>query len=677
MRANKSELPRGHVKRTQHTCVTLFPILLIAVMLLMCGSARSIAHDLTNPMTDRWGADTPTAGMMPDIYLLPDQITRPIDLTGHIHWYRDPQHQMTFADIKALPATAMHQTASLPSFGNTDDVIWYRADFRAPVDQTGQIYLHIEPTYMNNVDVSLYQGSGENPVWTAHLGDHVPASLRPIGGRLQLAPMPVLTSGDYTLLVRVHTNGANFLELKLWPSRSLITSITNRDVVSNIFLGIILALGLTYGVLGLLVRDGAVSLYGLWVLTVGGTIAIVKGIVFSTFNSEIPWLNDVILGQTNIVSQAVTVFLWLYLLEFKQKSPIIYRLGCAYGAFFLVFLIGPANDMYIFFGRYVVPTHSLFMALMCLVLLKRTLSDPRNLVLWGYLIVLLIPSTAAIMLQLAQAAFIPITEFRIQLHQITLLFHIIGMGIMMTIRLKHYDEERLTASANALETNQLVEDQSNLISMLSHEFRTPLAVIQRSSEMLMLRLKENPDAHERLNRIQSQARKLARLVDIFLNRRGIGSTDDLSLALGIVELEPFLRDFANQTSRENAAVRFNTETTTPIEADIDETLISLAMANLVETIRRFARGAPIDIFLQRTRGQTAEISIICMGPQLDDIDQDFIENALDPASSGVTGPGNALGLNISQRICGAHGGEIVFCPQTQNGIVFTMRLPTP
>jgi signal transduction histidine kinase len=432
---------------------------------------------------------------------------------------------------------------------------------------------------------------------------------------------------------------------------------------------------MAYLALGLIARDRVVILYSLWVVAIGVTSAVVNGVILSEVQPEIPWLNDFLLGTSNIITYGVTVFLWLYIIDAKKKYPLAYKLCCAYGFLILAFAAGSTTDLYTVFGTYIVPSHSVFMAIMCAILVKRTFEDFHNPRHWVFLVFLAIPTGAAIMVQLALSGVIEATRLRLELHSFTLMFHLVGMGVIMTVRLSRMDKERVTVVRKAEETTSLVEEQRKLISMLSHEFRTPLAVIQRSSEMLMLRLANHKDdLLERLQRIQLQAQKLARLVDIFLTKDGI-DTRELSLARRTVPINRFLQEFAAQTTREGAEVQVIFSRTTGVEVFIDETLMGLAITNLVETSRRFAHGAPIYINVHRPSGMLVEISIPCHGEELVEDEITMISDALFRRDMETQSLRRALGLHISQRIVDAHGGTITLRQNNERSIELCLLLP--
>lgn len=649
--------PRMSSFRTQVAMITALLIAFIASVL--CPPAQ---------------ADEETT-QVPKILELSSFLPAPIDVTQHLRWFVDRSHGLTFDDIANLPGDAFIKDKAIPSFGYSRDVIWYRLDMTVFDKLTTHPLVEFNPTYLNFIDVAIYADGTRKPIWQSHLGDHVPASQRPFAGTTHVTDLPSLEAGNYRMYIRVQSNSTSFIQVKFWPPTNLITSLTFRNVATNVFFGLIITLGLAYLTLGSIAHDRIVVLYGVWVISVGSVIAIVNGVVLSDIKPETPWLNDFLLGNINIISHATTAYLWLHIADVRKRHPLIFKICCGYVALILVFMGGATNNLYTIFGTYLVPSHSLFMALMCAYLLRLLIDDLRNLQLWAYLTFLVIPTGPAILLQLSHTGLIDITPLRLGLHQFTTLFHIVGMGVLMGFRLARMDRERISISLKAKETTTLVEEQRNLISMLSHEFRTPLAVIQRSAEMLMLRLREsNGDVQDRLQRIQLQAQKLARLVDIFLSKDGM---DDqaFSLAREVVQLKPFMDEFVAHTSRDDAEILVTSNVPETLESYIDPTLIGLAITNLIETARRFAHGEPIQIKLHHQSQWLAEIAIPCSGPELDDEEIRLIGNALFRHDVETQSMRSALGLHISQRIVDAHGGSIKLRDHGMTGIELCLLLP--
>ena len=135
-----------------------------------------------------------------------------------------------------------------------------------------------------------------------------------------------------------------------------------------------------------------------------------------------------------------------------------------------------------------------------------------------------------------------------------------------------------------------------------------------------------------------------------------------------------MQEFVANTTREDAKILVNEDNTQDLEVFIDETLIGLAITNLIETSRRFAHGRPIQIELHRHSNLLVEIAIPCKGEGLDDDEIRLIGDALFRREMEAKSLRNALGLHISQRIVDAHGGSIKLRDRGDNGIELCLLL---
>lgn len=648
----------------------------IMMMLLMVLVTLSIAQPALSAHPQMTAQEAPSSDVVDDRLILTGDVTSPVDLTNHVASFIDTSRALELGDILALPesAFAQAQAKAIPSFGYTSDIVWHRVRLSIEQPLSNHALLEITPSYLNFIDVFLLRAGESTPFEEFNLGDHIPSSERTYGGRTHVASLPLLEPGDYDMYVRIQSNSANWITMNIWPAKALISSLSFRNLAINFFFGFCLTLGLAYLTLGLIARDKAVVLYGIWVLAIGTVTSLINGIALSELRPEIPWMNDVLIGITNVATYGMAIFLWLYIIEAKKHFPTFHKICCVYGFCILAFAVGTTSDFYTVFGSYIVPSHALFMAVMCVILIMRAFGDNRKpLDLW-YLVVLAIPTAGGIIIQLALSGVIDATPMRMQIHQFTLVLHLVGAGILMTVRLASMDKERVLVSLKAEETTTLVAEQRKLISMLSHEFRTPLAVIQRSSEMLMLQLaNRKDDALERLQRIQLQARKLARLVDIFLTKDGIDS-QEMSLDRELVSVDRFLQDFAAQTTREGAGVAVVCHNTGQDEILIDKTLMGLAITNLIETSRRFSPGSPITIDVRQQSDMLIEISIPCQGEGLEEDDIILIRDALITRSMEANSMRRALGLHVSKRIVEAHGGSIVLRKHSTKNIELCLLL---
>src|SRR5262249_41707795 len=140
--------------------------------------------------------------------------------------------------------------------------------------------------------------------------------------------------------------------------------------------------------------------------------------------------------------------------------------------------------------------------------------------------------------------------------------HCLTVGFDIT-QLKQAEAELLKTLAREKELGRL---KSNFVSMVSHEFRTPLAIIQSSAEILrdyFTQLK-GTERDEQLASIVKNTRRMAEMMEeiLVLSRLDAGR---MEFAPKPIELGSFLRRIVDE-------VTFATEGRCPIELETSEPL---------------------------------------------------------------------------------------------------------
>src|SRR5262249_27323483 len=121
--------------------------------------------------------------------------------------------------------------------------------------------------------------------------------------------------------------------------------------------------------------------------------------------------------------------------------------------------------------------------------------------------------------------------------------HILGFGIDVT--------ERKLAEAKLLRTlakeKELGRLRSHFVSMLSHEFRTPLGIIQSSAEILEDYL-EHLEPAERQDHLQSIRKNTRRMAELMEEALLLGSLDagKMEFKPGPVELRTFVQNLVEE-----------------------------------------------------------------------------------------------------------------------------------
>src|SRR5215510_14214702 len=227
---------------------------------------------------------------------------------------------------------------------------------------------------------------------------------------------------------------------------------------------------------------------------------------------------------------------------------------------------------------------------------------------------------------------------------------------------------------------RVAEMKSNFVSSVSHDLKTPLALIQLFAETLELgRLKNTERAHEYYRIINSEARKLTRLINNLLDFSKIEAGLRLYKRepMDLTELTRRVLDSLDSQFRHNQFSVTLRAPQTPIPVKLDAEAAEQALENLLSNAMKYSpehREIAVEVGTLdgfgvvhvRDRG-------IGIPPRLQrKIFQKFYRVQTDAG----TGPqGTGLGLAIVDHVMRAHGGFVRVDSEAGRGSTFTLHFP--
>ena len=221
-----------------------------------------------------------------------------------------------------------------------------------------------------------------------------------------------------------------------------------------------------------------------------------------------------------------------------------------------------------------------------------------------------------------------------------------------------------------------------LLADVTHELRTPLAVIHGSVEAILDGVHPADEAH--LSAILEETRILDRLIED-LRTLALSESGALSLHREPTDLGILATDVA--TSFAAAAAAAGVELTTSIDddlplLDLDPVRIREVVGNLVaNALRHTPSGGRIAIEARSVRiaragnapgDDAAEIVVRDTGSG---IDPELLPHVFDRFIRGAGSTGSGLGLSIARGLVELHGGTIVASSPTDGGTEIRIRLP--
>lgn len=239
------------------------------------------------------------------------------------------------------------------------------------------------------------------------------------------------------------------------------------------------------------------------------------------------------------------------------------------------------------------------------------------------------------------------------------------------------ESRRIEAAQRQLSTErEQMRIMSDFVRDASHDFRTPLSIIQ-TSLYLLRRKAESPEQLERLNNIGGQASRLSRLIDGLLTMLELDRAD---LTFVPINLRVVAMNCVDR-SREAANKAGLALELTPQE-DIcfvngEEGYLMKAVANLVDNAIAFtAAGGRISVSIQCDE-TIVTLAVTDTGIGIAPEEQMRIFERLykvDKARTIDSG-GLGMGLSITKRIAELHGGHVTVTSAPGSGSTFCLSLP--
>ncbi len=267
----------------------------------------------------------------------------------------------------------------------------------------------------------------------------------------------------------------------------------------------------------------------------------------------------------------------------------------------------------------------------------------------------------------------------------------LGIYVLDNVRRRNYikknviqaTNEELQKTTSQLErTNEELRKanqiKSELLGLAAHDLKNPLQVIICYTDLLKVKMEEDPAAFEKLNRIHKSSDKMLQLISGLLETSAIDSgqlrlnltcVDVGKLAEGVVE---HLEDLAEKKKQK---IKFNTEDDCIIKGD--KMLLQEVMDNLVSNAIKFSPYGKYIWVSVKSNYSDIIFSVRDEGPGLTSDDKVKLFQKFQRLSARPTGgeTTTGLGLAIIKDLVELHHGRVQVESQPGSGSVFQVTLP--
>ena len=255
------------------------------------------------------------------------------------------------------------------------------------------------------------------------------------------------------------------------------------------------------------------------------------------------------------------------------------------------------------------------------------------------------------------------------------LIRTVGVAEDISLR-KEYEEKIREALVKEKELNDL---KSRFISMVSHEFRTPLGLILSSTELL-----QNYGSKWNDEKRDEQFEKIKKAVDNLtgLMKDVIVLGEEESVKIKItpeeIDINSFVKEIIEEikiSSPDHPAIDFSHKKN-PLIVFTDKKLVRQILLNLISNAAKFTP-AKNNVYINLTSNQNVtEIEIKDEGIGIPEEDLTNIFEPFIRAKNSADIKGSGLGLSIVKRAVELLNGEINVTSKLNEGSVFKVILPT-
>jgi two-component system phosphate regulon sensor histidine kinase PhoR len=222
--------------------------------------------------------------------------------------------------------------------------------------------------------------------------------------------------------------------------------------------------------------------------------------------------------------------------------------------------------------------------------------------------------------------------------------------------------------------------KSDFVANVSHELKTPLALVRMFGEMLQSgKVASDEKRQQYLDIIVSESERLSSLIENVLDfarvERGRGAYDFAEGNVGEAVAKA-VSVYRYRAEREGIELLMELEPDLP-STRIDSRALELAVMNLIDNALKYAPGSGTVVVGAQRKGGSIVVRVADRGPGVPFEDQARIFERFVRGSTARARPirGSGIGLALVKHIAESHGGRAWVVSRAGQGATFTVSIP--
>ena len=627
---------------------------------------------------------------------------------GAMTLLRDPNGSMTPA--QALLASGWRKLPNSVSEGYTADVVWLHLEINRTADAPRDWVLRFTNALLD--DVRFYRQDADG-VWTPlHSGEDVGRANWLMDERGVVLPIRVKNPGPETWLVRLKTKNAMATDLEIWTSIAFNDFSRREYLYYGLYFGCYLLLILFHTLFWRMTGEALSGWYLLYVWFNAMNEVMTVALPQQLFNMPVT-ISDPLLGLSICISLTVGAHFSSLQLELPTLWPRFSK-AVSFGTA----MASAAGCALVLSGRY--PDGMILVQILALLLIVGFIGMSLWLLTRGYrparffLLAFGIFYAGVIISFMRNLGWVPFNFWTGHASAIGAFLHMLLMSLRLNLRynglrrdkemaqsemvravrqlndgLEHQVAKRTVALQQEIARRELLElelrdaleverrtreEQKDFVAMVSHEFRTPLAIINTTAQQIA----KNLDAVRektlvRCQNLRNAAQRMAALVDEYLTAdrmdTGIAAFRPERCDLGAL-IDGVLDEWPHERVQRSLQAL-------PPQFVCDKGLLRVALRNLLTNADRHApEGRPILVHAGVQDSGDIRIAVCNEGPPIADDEVPRLFQKYFRGRIAQHLPGAGLGLYLVQRIATMHAGEVKLENAGHHGtLIFSLLLP--
>lgn len=561
------------------------------------------------------------------------------------------------------------------------DTFWLRFELPPNVFDQKDRWLELGPNFVDDIQL-FFREKGADGQWQSRQTGDLFNSVSDLDYRnpVFILPAPTVETAGYEVVIRVRSTSTVLLAATVWTPEEFLGHAARSTSFWSFYFGLAALSSLLALVLALILRT-----HLLWTATAFS----VAYVFVASVQGYVDWVLPVLAiplqhyATSVLILLSFAVLMWMSseIVNLRQHLPSAHKILMVACGVTLSLLVLIPLDLYSIAIKIKTAILLIAYTLFIYSVLHIWIRDKFPLSTLALGISPIVCMVASLFGVFSAFGWIPFYQEVYVIWQYALVENMLLVLAISVYRIRkrqqeEFERQKLTRDLAA--EREASFNQRQFMGTVSHEFRTPLAIICAALENLQL--SESDVDSPRLSRYQKIERATERLIQLTDNcltdaRLSVGAT---ALYLQPTDLMRLLSSAASLVHISDAHQLVLTVNGDPeavaachCQVLVDSAMMRIAMSNVIDNAIKYSNGG--DIRIDCSVSDAKVTVLICdQGTGIGTLEPDAIFQRYRRGSSSKHGTG--LGLFVAQQIANASGGSLKLLRSTDQGSCFEFTL---